>query len=267
MPPNSKFDVSAMPVYWPSEVRIHDLWDHDICAIFALVPEFMAAVTIRPTEAAVRDAYPFRRLLFKSSYWPAVIAGGADICVPIDECIRKMCSISSLYFDPSTYEIKNCLATYWPVLVGRQEHQKQLQVVKKRREAVRRGTAQAQASASAPPNEHPYAFNRCRRSDGSAFWLTPYIKFNDIQTKTAIPKTLSAQLEAQAQAVGSTPPIICPEVCPTRLASLYPHLYMDPADRVTVLARQSLATHTDAIGDYRRHKSELIWRRLNILAE
>ena len=123
----------------------------------------------------------------------------------------------------------------------------------------------ASASAPPPPNEHPYAFNRCCRSDGSAFWLTPYIKFNDIQTKTAIPKTLSAQLEAQA--VGSTPPIICPEVCPTRLASLYPHLYMDPADRVTVLARQSLATHTDAIGDYRRHKSELIWRRLNILAE
>lgn len=254
MPPSTSFHFGATTSGWPAGVRICDLWDHDICALFVLLPHLVTAVVMDDPAGAHRGASDFRKFLYTHTYWPALKVGDREVCVLIDECVRKICTFQGLSYDQSSYSVKVLTTPYWPVVVSPAERNKQLAAARKK--------AKASAAPGAGPSEnhaHPYAFNRCRRADGSAFWLTPYIKWNDTETKTAMPKIIQGQLQSQTREQQAT---IYGSHDAGTLSRLYPCIYMEPARRAVSLARHSATILVDAVGEYMRHKSDEVALRL-----
>lgn len=234
MPPKTQFCIGVGSASWPEGVRIGDLWDHDICALFVLVPELVTAIVMSPGQHA--NTSPFRHLLYTNTYWPAVRHANLA-CVLIDECVRKICKFQTLAYDAQTHSVDTLTTPYWPVVpVPRQK---------------RAGRAEAGSTARG----HPYAFNRCRRLDGSEFWLTPFAKWNDTQTKPQLPKLLGQQLAKQTQQERAH---INEQFGPAELAQLYPHLYMSSTLRVHTLARYSNTVQVDAVGEFMQHKSSVV---------
>jgi hypothetical protein len=228
MPAATRFSIGAEAVYWPSDVRIQDLWDHDICALFALVPELVTAIVMCPDQHT--NAAPFRRLLYASTYWPAVRVGN-EVCVLIDECVRKIYATQLLTYDETKFEVKLLTTPYWPVVAAAAKPP--------------RRTAAAKASS------FPYAFNRCRRTDGSEFWLTPFVRWNETETRSAFPTKLNGEIANQTPAQKTK---IEDARDPASLAEMYPLLYTSSARRVLVLARHSNTIKIDAVGERMKHK-------------
>lgn len=228
MPPLTTFRIGASAAFWPASVGIQDLWEHDICALFVLVPELVTAVVMSTGQH--QNAAAFRQLLHANTYWPAVCVGN-EICVVIDECVRKICAIQLLSYDEASFQVKTLTTPYWPVAVAGQ-----------RKRATK-------AAAAAP--EFPFPFNRCRRTDASEFWLTPFVKWNETQTRTAFPSKLRAELDSQTHEQKTK---IAEARDPGQLATMYPHLYMNAARRVLTLARYSNTIQVDTVGEAMRHK-------------
>lgn len=229
MVPGKKYIVAARCVFWPDDVSIQDLWDHDACALLALVPELSGAVTVASGQRL--DERPFKQLLYTSTYWPALTVRG-QVCVLIDECVRKMCTFNNLFYNATVGTVKIGLSPWWPVVEA------EVDAKRKRRKAESSSSAAA-AAATVAPGAYPFAFNRCRRRDGREFWLTPFVKWNDTTKKADIPKMLKDQLdqqsEAQRVAVSAS----------KRLEALYPHLYMPTPQRMQTLAYYSNSLNVD----------------------
>jgi hypothetical protein len=258
MPASTRFSIGAQTVNWPAGVRIGDLWEHDICALFVLVPELVTAFVMLPHQHAT--AAPFRRMLFANCYWPAIKVAD-NVAVLVDECVRKMCTLQALYFDQATYSVESYATPYWPVIVPKDEHKKRLAQIRKQRELSKKRRRpgdddddDTSAAAGRVPAQE-FAFNRCRRADGSEFWLTPYVRWNDNQGKTAIPKILAEDFSRQSLQQRTA---IHFASNAQDLARLYPSLYADPANRAKTLARYSNTVQVDAMGEYMMFKSGIV---------
>lgn len=299
MPADTQLELSALPVHWPASVQIDDLWEHDICAILALSPEFSAGVSVvRPNQPAIHAAQPYLKLLYTTTYWPAVVTATTNdaiasqrlptMCVLVDECIRKLCALRSMIYDPATYEITNRTNPYWPTeealpVVGdedaprrpkprvscfRRKDQGGLQDDGgERRKRQRRldessdGDEGAEAAEAAPQrpvqrasHARRWAFNSCRRSDGREFWMQPFAKFRDTSRNANIPPRLAAELKAQV-AEGYGQGKVPQRYDADSLAVLYPELYMDSGERLFVLRRASAPLRLDLVGEVLRLKT------------
>lgn len=265
MPASTRFSLGAETLTWPLGVRVGDLWEHDACALFVLVPELITAVLMKPNQHAT--APPFRRLLYSATYWPAVKIGD-QLVVLVDECVRKICALQVLYFDEASYSVKSFATPYWPVIVPPDEHKKQLARIRKLRETSlkrqRHGDdVDEEKSADARPVAQQYAFNRCRRTDGAAFWLTPYVRWNDTPSKVAVPKVLAKEIEKQSDTQRDA---IHNWSNPQDAAKMYPSLYAEPAQRARALARYSNTIQVDAMGEYMRYKSSILKEHMRNIA-
>ena len=298
MPADTEFELSALPVQWPAAVRVDDLWEHDMCAILTLSPEFSAGMSVvRPNQPAIHAAQPYMKLLYTSTYWPAVATATSNdamavqqqppsVCVLVDECVRKLCTMRSMVYDALTYEISNRTNAYWPteeappaapedadrrrpkqrVSCFRRKDQGGLQDASERR--VRRrldaSTDDEGAEAAAPgaprraanqaPQARRWAFNSCRRTDGREFWMQPFAKFRDTSRNANPPPRIAAELNAQA-AEGYGQGRVPQRHDADSLAMLYPEMYMEPEARLTVVRRASAALRADIVGEVLRLKT------------
>jgi hypothetical protein len=264
MPASTRFSIGAETLRWPLNVRIGDLWEHDVCALFVLVPELVTAIVMQQNQHAT--ASPFRRLLYSETYWPAVKFMD-QVVVLVDECVRKICALQVLYFEEATYAVKSFGSPYWPVVVPPDEHKKQLARIRKLRETSRKrqrssGDASDEKSISGDAVEQQFAFNRCRRTDGSPFWLTAFVRWNDSASKSAIPKVLGAEINRQTAQQATA---IAPWSNPQDAAKMYPSLYAEPVHRVRALARYSNTIQVDAMGEYMRYKSSILKEQMQNL--
>jgi len=252
MAATTRFRIGAATVDWPAQVAIDDLWEHDICALFVLVPEMVTAVVMEPGQHT--NAAEFRRLLNNKTFWPAVRVGD-ELCVLVDECVRKIVKFQTLSYNGTTYGIDTLTTPYWPIVTAGAEPGR-----KKKRTRARRQADDDDDDEEEVPVNYPYAFNRCRRSDGSEFWLTPFAKWNVTETRTAFPTLLQRQLREQTPQQAAE---INTSFERSELGRLYPHLYMSSTHRVNTLARYSSTAHVDAVGDHMKHKTSMVQRHLS----